>query len=375
MMKPSNKSQNKILLAIPSYNEAATITNVINRVRGSMPGYDLLVINDGSHDATGQILSELKVVTATHLCNLGYGRAIQTAIKYALQNGYEVLITLDADGQHHPEQIQMMTEEFLQNHWDCLVGSRYIKLKSYKEAPLGRRIGMQLFSLLTVHALAFVAVLLVMAPWVYRNYRVFHAIIPATTFGGGVLWQGNNPEATGLPSDGGFQPHAEVTDEVLRDALARKEAMAFIKEKPKRFARLFFARLYRTYEVDVEVAQSSLNAGRPLPAILSGGFIKICNTFFNAIMLLFCVYLIFPLFRISDFSLRSWCIVMIPTAYFALMQAVFLAQDRYKYPTVPFIAIGVAVVLSKLQIVVTALWQHSRFSKVPSSEPKFEPVA
>jgi glycosyltransferase involved in cell wall biosynthesis len=149
MMKPSDKPQNRILIAIPAYNEAATITNVINRVRDSMPDYDLLVINDGSRDNTGQILKELKIVTATHLCNLGYGRAIQTAIKYALQNGYEVLITLDADGQHHPEQIQMMTEEFGKNHWDYLIGSRYIKLRSYKEAPLGRRIGMQLFSLLT----------------------------------------------------------------------------------------------------------------------------------------------------------------------------------------------------------------------------------
>jgi glycosyltransferase involved in cell wall biosynthesis len=149
MMKPPDKSQNSILIAIPAYNEAATITNVINRVRDSMPDYDLLVINDGSRDNTGEILKGLKVVTATHLCNLGYGRAIQTAIKYALHNGYEVLITLDADGQHHPEQIQMMAEEFSTNHWDYLIGSRYIKLRSYKEAPLGRRIGMQLFSGLT----------------------------------------------------------------------------------------------------------------------------------------------------------------------------------------------------------------------------------
>jgi glycosyltransferase involved in cell wall biosynthesis len=149
MMKPPDKPQNSILIAIPAYNEAATITNVINRVRDSMPDYDLLVINDGSRDATGEILKGLKVITATHLCNLGYGRAIQTAIKYALRNGYDALITLDADGQHHPEQIHLMTEEFSKNQWDYLIGSRYIKLRSYKEAPLGRRVGMQLFSGLT----------------------------------------------------------------------------------------------------------------------------------------------------------------------------------------------------------------------------------
>lgn len=227
---------------------------------------------------------------------------------------------------------------------------------------------------ITLHALAFVGVSILLAPWVYRNYKVFHAFIPATTFGGGVLWQGNNPDATGLPSDGAFQPHAEVTDEVLRDAMARKEAVAFIRENPQRFARLFFARLYRTYEVDVEVAQISLNAGRPLPAMLSGGFIKVCNTFFNAMMLLFCAYLLLPLFKTSDFCLRSWLVVLMPTAYFALMQAVFLAQDRYKYPTVPFIVIGVAVMLGKLQTPANALWKSWRFRKAPQSAPAIEPL-
>lgn len=227
---------------------------------------------------------------------------------------------------------------------------------------------------ITLHGFAFVGVCLLMSPWVYRNYQVFHAFIPATTFGGCVLWQGNNPAATGLPSDGAFQPHADVTDEVLRDSLARKEAVAFIKENPQRFARLFLARLYRTYEVDVEVAHSSLNAGRPLPTIVSGGFIKICNTFFNAIMLLFCAYLVLPLFRMADFRLRSWLIVLLPAGYFALMQAAFLAQDRYKYPTVPFIVIGVAVMVGKLQIVVDALWKSWRFRKTPNSAPAIEPV-
>jgi 4-amino-4-deoxy-L-arabinose transferase-like glycosyltransferase len=234
--------------------------------------------------------------------------------------------------------------------------------------------GASLRKTITLHGLAFVGVSIVMAPWIYRNYKVFHAFIPATTFGGGVLWQGNNPDATGLPSDGAFQPHADIQDEVLRDSINRKEAVGFIKENQQRFARLFFARLYRTYEVDMEVAQSSLNAGRPLPSALSVGFIKVCNTFFNAMMLLFCAYMVLPLCRASDFSLRSWLAVLIPTAYFALMQAVFLAQDRYKYPTVPFIVIGVAVMLHKLQIPLNALWKSWRFRRAPDSAPAIEPL-
>jgi hypothetical protein len=64
--------------------------------------------------------------------------------------------------------------------------------------------------------------------------------------------------------------------------------------------------------------------------------------------------------------------VMIPTAYFALMQAVFLAQDRYKYPTVPFIAIGVAVVLSKLSIVVQTVRKQTKSNAAPVIEQEVE---
>ena len=142
-------SANRILVAIPAYNEEASIRAVVNSVRESLPGFDLLIVNDGSSDATAQILHSLNVVTATHLCNLGYGRAIQTAIKYALNAKYDALVTLDADGQHHPEQIQGMIEEFRNGRWDVLVGSRYIEARNYSGVPLGRRIGTQLFSILT----------------------------------------------------------------------------------------------------------------------------------------------------------------------------------------------------------------------------------
>ncbi len=136
----------RILIAIPAYNEAATIGEVVCRVRQSLPGFDLLVVNDGSHDATGKILRSLEVVTATHLCNLGYGRAIQTAIEYALRNNYGVLITLDADGQHSPESIWEMMEDFEAARWDILIGSRYVKTKDYYVTQWGRRIGMEVFT-------------------------------------------------------------------------------------------------------------------------------------------------------------------------------------------------------------------------------------
>jgi glycosyltransferase involved in cell wall biosynthesis len=141
-------STRRVLVAIPAYNEAATLGEVISRVRASAPDFDLLIVNDGSQDNTSQILKELEVVAATHLCNLGYGRAIQTAVKYALSLDYDVLITLDADGQHHPEEIRLLFEEFVGGGWDMLIGSRHVTKKSYSEIPFGRRTGMLLFSVL-----------------------------------------------------------------------------------------------------------------------------------------------------------------------------------------------------------------------------------
>jgi len=138
----------RVLVAIPAYNEEETIEEVVRRVRESLPDFDFLVVNDASRDSTGEILERLGVATATHLCNLGYGRAIQTAIKYALSCDYDALITLDADGQHYPEQVLSLYYADMERSWDVLIGSRYAKTHDYSQAPLGRRIGMRLFSLL-----------------------------------------------------------------------------------------------------------------------------------------------------------------------------------------------------------------------------------
>ncbi len=137
-----------ILLAIPAYNEEANIADLVARVRRELPGFELLVVDDGSADRTRAILDELGVRTARHLCNLGYGRAIQTALKYADRHGYDSLVTLDADGQHPPEQLRSMLEAFGRSGFDLLIGSRYVAARHYAGAPLGRRQGMRTFSVL-----------------------------------------------------------------------------------------------------------------------------------------------------------------------------------------------------------------------------------
>lgn len=136
----------RILVAIPAYNEQQTVGQVAQRVREALPQCELLIVDDGSTDATPEILRELGIATARHPCNLGYGRAIQTAIKFALAGGHDALLTLDADGQHDPTQLPALLEAFERASWDLCVGSRYVKSRSYAGVPLGRRIGMWTFS-------------------------------------------------------------------------------------------------------------------------------------------------------------------------------------------------------------------------------------
>jgi len=144
MPSPGRRS----LIAIPAHNEAATIRDVVDRVHAHLPDCDLLVVNDGSSDATSAVLADSGAVLAEHICNLGYSRAIQTAVLYAARSGYDRLITLDADGQHDPEQVRALLTEFDAQQLDVLIGSRYMVSRTYAGVPFGRRIGMRLFSTL-----------------------------------------------------------------------------------------------------------------------------------------------------------------------------------------------------------------------------------
>lgn len=138
----------RVLVAIPTYNERATIADVVRAVRKSAPNFDILVVDDGSGDGTGGVLQELNALVATHLCNLGYGRALQTAIKYAVARNYELLITFDADGQHNPEDIEPLYRRFVEADYDLLIGSRFVESRNYRAMPFARRLGMYVFSML-----------------------------------------------------------------------------------------------------------------------------------------------------------------------------------------------------------------------------------
>lgn len=125
------------LTALPVYNEASHVDEVLDLV--SNYSKDVLVVDDGSTDATPEILDRRsKLTTITHAGNRGYGAALASAFEYAIDEGFEVLITIDCDGQHEPQRIPMFVDAC--QDCDLVSGSRYLQqFDGDAEPPAGRR--------------------------------------------------------------------------------------------------------------------------------------------------------------------------------------------------------------------------------------------
>lgn len=138
----------RILVVIPAHNEEQAIAAVIERLRKTVPEFDRVVVNDGSSDSTGKIVSDLGEKQLQLVCNLGYGHALQTGLKYALMRGYDVVVTMDADGQHQPEDVPRLVQALEENGADLVIASRFSDGRPYN-TPVDRRLGQLLFSHLT----------------------------------------------------------------------------------------------------------------------------------------------------------------------------------------------------------------------------------
>jgi glycosyltransferase involved in cell wall biosynthesis len=115
--------QLKTLIAIPAYNEEASIGAVIAALAGHHPLDQVIVIDDGSRDATSRIAREAGVRVIRHAVNLGVGAAMGTAFKFAARHEYEALVQFDADGQHRPEFLADLLAGA--GTADIVVGSRF----------------------------------------------------------------------------------------------------------------------------------------------------------------------------------------------------------------------------------------------------------
>jgi glycosyltransferase involved in cell wall biosynthesis len=135
----------KSLLIVPSYNEAENLATVIAEVRALALAIDIVVVDDGSTDATGEIAELVGAKVLRLPFNLGYGAAVQTGLLYAVEAGYDACVLLDGDGQHDPQYISDLLAPLASSEADLALGSRFLGRADYS-IPLGRRLGMRLFS-------------------------------------------------------------------------------------------------------------------------------------------------------------------------------------------------------------------------------------
>lgn len=134
----------RILVIIPAYNEQHSLPTVISKIR-QFSGIDIVVINDGSGDATSTVARTAGVNVIDLPFNLGIGGAVQTGYLFAYKTGYDVAVQVDADGQHNPDDLLNIIRPVLQGEADMVVGSRYLTTTGYK-TPWSRKMGMVVLS-------------------------------------------------------------------------------------------------------------------------------------------------------------------------------------------------------------------------------------
>ena len=136
----------RIAVVIPAYNEAESIAEVLERIPAEVCGREtaVLVVDDGSRDATGDVAAARGVAVARHVINRGGGAALRTGYRLMSDSEAEVVVTLDADGQHLPSEMERLVEPVLKGEVDVAHGSRV--LGESERGQISRELGIVFFN-------------------------------------------------------------------------------------------------------------------------------------------------------------------------------------------------------------------------------------
>jgi glycosyltransferase involved in cell wall biosynthesis len=140
------------LTVVPAYNEAATVGDVVRGVRMHAPNFDVLVVDDGSTDATADVARAAGARVLRLPFNLGIGGAVQAGFVFALEQDYDYMVQVDGDGQHDPAEIPTLIRAMAEDPtMDMVSGSRFLRVEGDREtypAPISRRTGIHIFAFL-----------------------------------------------------------------------------------------------------------------------------------------------------------------------------------------------------------------------------------
>lgn len=126
----SEPASQRILVVIPAWNESRVIGSTIAEVRAAQPDVDLLVVDDGSGDGTADVAEAAGALVARLPYNLGVGGAMRAGYRYALRAGYDVVVQIDADGQHDPRYLTDLVRGL--DEADVVIGARFAGEGTYR---------------------------------------------------------------------------------------------------------------------------------------------------------------------------------------------------------------------------------------------------
>ena len=135
----------KSIAIVPALNEEGAIGSVIDEIRAFDATFDVVVIDDGSADRTRDVAAARGAHVLRLPFNLGIGGAVQTGFRYAFENGYELAVRVDGDGQHDPAELPKIVQPVLDGAADICVGSRFAGERSYRSSR-SRRVGIHLLA-------------------------------------------------------------------------------------------------------------------------------------------------------------------------------------------------------------------------------------
>jgi glycosyltransferase involved in cell wall biosynthesis len=132
----NNRKDIRITAVIPCFNEEKYIAEVVTKALNSVS--DVIVVDDGSSDNTGEVAFKSGARVITHRKGQGAGAATRTGINEAFRSGADIIVTLDGDGQHDATEISILTKPILEGKDDLVIGSRFLR---DAKAPIYRKLG------------------------------------------------------------------------------------------------------------------------------------------------------------------------------------------------------------------------------------------
>src|SRR5262245_39968203 len=124
----------RVLVVIPAHNEQASLPGILAEVRERAPSVDVLVVDDGSRDDTARVARASGVTVVRHPVNLGVGGALQTGFRWACRHGYDIVVQLDADGQHDPAYLAALVAPVAAGRCDVPIAARFASSTGYRAA-------------------------------------------------------------------------------------------------------------------------------------------------------------------------------------------------------------------------------------------------